>query len=224
MEHKFASNKAPVNNYPVSQSSSTMQKQSNSSITPINTHNMTNQINNENTSSPFTVPNIPPISSFGFGSGSSNTNTNTISHAGKNYNLTFTIQTGGAANTENQRLHNDNQDKFLAQFNSGAQNKSFEQGEKGLSVVVPDVPKSDSVYPGLESVQKHSSNNNTFVFDNIELPSHGNHTAPFDHQPKQDIGFDFGFPDVKTDPFNPSKQDDIFKTTNKFEKDPDWDF
>jgi hypothetical protein len=200
-----------VNNYPNQSQSTNIQNHSHS-ITPINTHTNNQISHTNNTTSPFQAPNIAPINpSYGFNA-TPNSNNN-------NFNPTFTFD-----NNNNQQ----NQDKFLAQFNSGVQNRSFDHGDKGLSVVVPDVPKNDIVYPGLESVQKHSSTNNTFVFDNMEIPAHNPQTSVFDNQPKtQDVknDFDFGFPDVKIDPFSQNKQqDDIFKTTNKFEKDPDWDF
>jgi hypothetical protein len=145
-----------------------------------------------NNNSPF----MPPGSNFGF----------------NNSNFAPSVNFGPTpgSNVENK------QDNFLSQFNSG--NKQQEhpfESNKNLSVRLPEEPKNEVVYPGLESVQKHSSHN-TFVFENME--QHKPETKPTSE-------FDFGFPEVKADPFFNQKNDDLFKTSsNKFDNNTDWDF
>jgi hypothetical protein len=204
-ENRFASGRGVQQPQPIqppqSLSPIRVPKPNNPVVPPLNTQS--------NSTSPF----MPPVgSNFAF----NNPNFNPSITFGPTPGGVSTMSSGGVDSTPSQS------DKFLAQFNSGNNkpldnfNRSFDQN-KNLSHV-PEEPKHEIVYPGLESVQKHSSDN-AFVFGNVE-------THQPKHEPKPTNDFDFGgFPEVKTDPFfNTQKNDDIFKSSNKFDNNPDWDF
>jgi hypothetical protein len=199
-----------------------------STIHPVNQNNS----NSNSTSSPYNPPMNNPMA--------------TVPPLNTNYafnNSSF----NPPSFSNNQQVNND-----LKQFNSSGSNntplkgndnmnKSFDHPE--LKVYVHE-SNTGIQYPGLESVTKLNSKDHAFNFDNDISPSTGRgnegSTNYFNNQASSsnnlptyptntNDAFDFGFPEVKVDPFKDfaqsSKGEDIFKqTSNKFDKDPDWDF
>jgi hypothetical protein len=203
---------------------------------------------NTNTTSPFNPPgvgnttvsnpNLTPVNTnFAF-------NNNSFNPA---YNFDTTNNTNNNNNQLKQFNSNNNpltdQHTLNRSYELPASSTTEQHSSKSVNVYVPET-KNDVVYPGLESVQKHTGNN-PFNFDNFgsdegkqshEYPlpnsthsNHSNHSNPttnaFPEYKTNDFD-NFGFPEAKIDPFSQRGGDDIFKTSsaNKFEKDPDWDF